>query len=50
MSRNITAVLKVDPLYSGPDKVLNGQTLVATCEIGSAFRLHGTCGKVRNLT
>ena len=28
MSRNITAILKADPLYSGPDKVLNGQTLV----------------------
>ena len=28
MSRNITALLKADPLYSDPDKVLNGQTLV----------------------
>ena len=28
MSRNISAILKVDPLYSGPDKVLNGRTLV----------------------
>ena len=28
MSRNITAILKAEPLYSGPDKVLNAQTLV----------------------